>query len=352
MEEKLTLIRKRFNELNELLAMPETVKDFQVFKKLSKEHSDLGKIVPLIDELENLKEEIKANQELLKEADQELKELINLDNKDHEAKMTLLEEKIKKLLLPKDENDEKNVIMEIKGAAGGDEGNIFAGDLFRMYSRFAESKGLKIEIVDASPADMGGFSSISFFIEGNNAYSYFKYESGPHRVQRVPETESAGRIHTSTATVLALPERDEVEDDFDPSDVRVDTFCSSGPGGQSVNTTKSAIRLTHIPTGIIVSCQDGKSQHENKANAFKVLRARLYEKKLQEQELEAGKERLSKIGHGDRSEKIRTYNYPQNRVTDHRINFSIQQLDRVMEGKLDPIIEALNDFEEKKALSE
>ena len=241
--------------------------------------------------------------------------------------------------------------MEIRGAAGGDEGNIFAGDLYRMYMKYAETRGWKVEIMDSVPCEAGGYSEISVMISGDSVYSYLKYESGSHRVQRVPATESQGRIHTSTATVLVMPEAEDLEVELDMNDVRIDIFCSSGPGGQSVNTTKSAVRVTHMPTGIVVSCQDGKSQHENKANALKVLKTRLYDYMLQQKEEAEGAERLSKIGRGDRSEKIRTYNYPQNRVTDHRIGFTVQQLDRIMEGRLDSVIEALIEFEQKRALS-
>ena len=228
---------------------------------------------------------------------------------------------------------------------------IFAGDLYRMYMKYAETRGWKVEIMDSVPCEAGGFSEISVMISGDSVYSYLKYESGSHRVQRVPATESQGRIHTSTATVLVMPEAEDLEVELDMNDVRIDIFCSSGPGGQSVNTTKSAVRVTHMPTGIVVSCQDGKSQHENKANALKVLKTRLYDYMLQQKEEAEGAERLSKIGRGDRSEKIRTYNYPQNRVTDHRIGFTVQQLDRIMEGRLDSVIEALIEFEQKRALS-
>ena len=288
---------------------------------------------------------------MAKDSDPDLREMAELELVASQEKIEKIIEEIKILLIPKDPNDEKNVIVEIRGAAGGDEGNIFAGDLFRMYSKYAESKGWKIELMDSEQCEAGGFSYIGFMIKGDSVYSYLKYESGSHRVQRVPSTESAGRIHTSTATVLVMPEAEELEVELDMNDVRIDTFCASGPGGQCVNTTKSAIRVTHIPTGIVVSCQDGKSQHENKASALKVLRARLYDHMLQEKEAAEGAERQSKTGHGDRSEKIRTYNYPQNRITDHRIGFTIQQLDRVMEGKLDSVIEALIAFEQKRALS-
>ena len=265
--------------------------------------------------------------------------------------LSTLTDEIKILLIPKDPNDDKNVVMEIRGAAGGDEANIFAGDLYRMYIKYAESKGWKTEIMDSEACEAGGFSQISLMISGDSVYSYLKYESGSHRVQRVPATESQGRIHTSTATVLVMPEAEDLEVELDMNDVRIDIFCSSGPGGQSVNTTKSAVRVTHMPTGIVVSCQDGKSQHENKANALKVLKSRLYDFMLQQKEEAEGAERLSKIGRGDRSEKIRTYNYPQNRVTDHRIGFTIQQLDRVMEGRIDSVIDALIEFEQKRALA-
>ena len=267
------------------------------------------------------------------------------------GKILKMEEEIKILLLPKDPNDEKNVIVEIRGAAGGDEGNIFAGDLYRMYTKYAESKGWKVEVLDSLECEAGGFAQISFMVSGDSVYSFMKYESGSHRVQRVPTTESAGRIHTSTATVLVMPEAEELEVELDLNDVRIDTFCASGPGGQCVNTTKSAIRVTHIPTGIVVSCQDGKSQHENKASALKVLRARLYDHMLQEKEEAEGAERKAKIGHGDRSEKIRTYNYPQNRLTDHRVGYNVQQLDRIMEGRLEGLFDAIITYYQKQLLS-
>ncbi|MBQ6817665.1 MAG: peptide chain release factor 1, partial [Bacilli bacterium] len=281
----------------------------------------------------------------------ELKELAEMELADAESQIPAIEEELKILLIPRDPNDSKNVIMEIRGAAGGDEANIFAGDLYRMYTKFFETKGWKVEIINAIESDMGGFTQIEFMVRGDGVYSFLKYESGAHRVQRVPATEAMGRIHTSTATVLVMPEADEVDFELNLDEVRIDTFCASGHGGQSVNTTKSAIRVTHIPTGIIATCQDGKDQHENKANALKVLQARLYDAMMQEKAEREGAERLSKIGHGDRSEKIRTYNYPQNRVTDHRIGFTIQQLDRVMEGKIEVVIEALITEDQKRKLS-
>ena len=351
MRDRLEVICERYNQITEMLSNPNIVSDIKKLTELSKEQRGLEVIVNKYTELKRLEADIEDLKEMAKDSDPDLREMAELELVASQEKIEQIIEEIKILLIPKDPNDEKNVIVEIRGAAGGDEGNIFAGDLFRMYSKYAESKGWKIELMDSEQCEAGGFSYIGFMIKGDSVYSYLKYESGSHRVQRVPSTESAGRIHTSTATVLVMPEAEELEVELDMNDVRIDTFCASGPGGQCVNTTKSAIRVTHIPTGIVVSCQDGKSQHENKASALKVLRARLYDHMLQEKEAAEGAERQSKIGHGDRSEKIRTYNYPQNRITDHRIGFTIQQLDRVMEGKLDSVIEALIAYEQKRALS-
>lgn len=316
-----------------------------------KEHSDIAPIVEKYREFNEVTEAVAEAKEMLGDSDEELKALAKEEYAEGNKRLEVIKEELKILMLPKDPNDDKNVIVEIRGGAGGDEANIFAGDLFRMYTKYAESKGWKVEVMDSTPCEAGGFSYIGFMIKGDSVYSYLKYESGSHRVQRVPITESAGRIQTSTATVLVMPEAEELEVELDMNDVRIDTFCASGPGGQCVNTTKSAIRVTHIPTGIVVSCQDGKSQHENKASALKVLRARLYDHMLREKEAAEGAERQSKIGRGDRSEKIRTYNYPQNRLTDHRIGYTVQQLDRIMEGKLDGVIEALIAADQKKALS-
>ena len=351
MRDRLEVICERYNQITEMLSDPAIVSDIKKLTELSKEQRGLEAVVNKYTELKQLERDIEDLKEMSKDSDPDLREMAELELSESQEKIEKIIEDIKILLIPKDPNDEKNVIVEIRGAAGGDEGNIFAGDLFRMYSKYAESRGWKIELMDSEQCEAGGFSYIGFMIKGDSVYSYLKYESGSHRVQRVPSTESAGRIHTSTATVLVMPEAEELEVELDMNDVRIDTFCASGPGGQCVNTTKSAIRVTHIPTGIVVSCQDGKSQHENKASALKVLRARLYDHMLQEKEAAEGAERQSKIGHGDRSEKIRTYNYPQNRLTDHRIGFTIQQLDRVMEGKLDSVIEALIAFEQKRALS-
>ena len=351
MLERLKIMEARYIQIGENLQNPEVVKDIKKMTSLMKEMSSLEKIIVVYREYLDVMKQIADLKELAKDEDDEIREMATLDLEENLTKEEKLVEDLKVLLIPKDPNDDKNVIFEIRGAAGGDEANIFAGDLFRMYTRFAETRGWKIEVLSADVAELGGFSQIEFMMSGDSVYSFMKYESGAHRVQRVPETESQGRIQTSTATVLVMPEADELDVQMDMNDVRVDIFCSSGPGGQSVNTTKSAVRVTHIPTGIVVSCQDGKSQHENKANALKVLQARLYDKLNEERLEKEGKERLSKIGHGDRSEKIRTYNYPQNHVTDHRIGFTIQQLDRIMEGKLDAVIDALITEDQKRILS-
>jgi peptide chain release factor 1 len=287
---------------------------------------------------------------MAKDKDNDIKEMAEMELESSTAKIAKLEEELELMLVPKDPNDEKNVIVEIRGAAGGDEANIFAGDLFRMYSKYAETMDWKIEVLNAEESEAGGFSQIEFMVSGDRVYSFLKYESGVHRVQRVPQTESSGRIHTSTSTVVVLPEAEDIDFELNMEDVRVDTFCSSGPGGQSVNTTKSAVRVTHVPTNTVAQCQDGKSQHENKASALRILRSRLYDAMLQEKLDKEGAERKSKIGSGDRSEKIRTYNYPQNRVTDHRINLTIQQLDRIIDGRLEPVIEALIAEEQKRKL--
>ena len=350
MLDRLKLIESKYQEINEKLSDPEVVKDVKKYTALMKERRDKEKIVEVYNEYKNVLNQIEDLKILVKDENEEIRELAEMDLEEASKNKVELEEKLKIMLIPKDPNDDKNVVCEIRGAAGGDEANIFAGDLFRMYSRYAESKNWKIEITNALVSDMGGYSQIEFMIKGEGAYSFLKYESGSHRVQRVPETEAQGRIQTSTATVLIMPEPDEVDAEMNMDDVRIDIFCASGPGGQCVNTTKSAIRVTHIPTGIVVSCQDGKNQHENKANALKVLQARLYDLKMQEKAEKEGQERLAKIGRGSRSEKIRTYNYPQNRVTDHRIGFTVQQLDRIMEGRLDVIIDALIAEDQKRKL--
>jgi peptide chain release factor 1 len=349
--ERLDQIVVRYEEINSLLMDMNVTSDIKRLTALSKEQRQLEKVVVVYKRYVSILASYDDIKAMAKDEDPEIREMAELELEEANAEIPRLEEELKLLLVPKDPNDEKNVIVEIRGAAGGDEGNIFAGDLFRMYGKFAEIKGWKIEMLTAEEAEMGGYTQLEFIVTGDSVYSFLKYESGVHRVQRVPATESAGRIHTSTATVLVLPEAEELDFELNLDEVRVDTFCSSGPGGQSVNTTKSAVRLTHEPTGTIVQCQDGKSQHENKASAFKMLRSRLYDALLQEKLDKEGIERKSKIGTGDRSEKVRTYNYPQNRITDHRINFTIQQLDRVMEGKLDPVVEALLAEEQRRKLS-
>ena len=348
MIERLELIKARYNELESELQNPEIMSDYSMLKKLSKEHSDLEITVKKYEELIKTEEEIKGLKEMSN--DPEMVDLVSEELESNEIKKENLVKELELLLIPKDENDGKNIIMEIRGAAGGDEANIFAGDLFRMYSKYAEKNGWKIEISNEEPGTSGGYSQIEFSVKGENVYSKLKWESGSHRVQRVPATETQGRVHTSTATVLVMPEPDDIDFELDMNEVRVDITRSSGCGGQGVNTTDSAVRLTHIPTGIIVYSQTERSQIKNKEIAIKILKARLYDKMLQEQLEEEGKERRSKIGTGDRSEKIRTYNYPQNRVTDHRINFSVMNLDKVMEGNLDEIINALINEDQRMKL--
>lgn len=351
MFERLEAILERYEKINEMMADPAIVTDIKKLTELSKEQRGLEETVNVYAEYKEIAASIEDLKEMAKDSDPEISEMAEMELEELKPRLPELEERLEILLIPKDPNDEKNVIVEIRGAAGGDEANIFASDLYRMYTKYAELKGWKIQVMNVDYSESGGMSQVEFMISGESVYSHMKYESGAHRVQRVPATESQGRIHTSTATVLVMPEAEDVDIEVSMNDIRVDTFCSSGPGGQSVNTTKSAVRLTHVPTGIVVSCQDGKSQHENKANALKVLKARIYDSILQERLEAEGEERRSKIGTGERSEKIRTYNYPQNRVTDHRIGFTIQQLDRVMEGKLEPVVEALITEEQKRKLA-
>ena len=351
MFERLEAILERYEKINEMMADPAIVTDIKKLTELSKEQRGLEETVNVYTEYKEIAASIEDLKEMAKDSDPEISEMAEMELEELKPRLPELEERLEILLIPKDPNDEKNVIVEIRGAAGGDEANIFASDLYRMYTKYAELKGWKIQVMNVDYSESGGMSQVEFMISGESVYSHMKYESGAHRVQRVPATESQGRIHTSTATVLVMPEAEDVDIEVSMNDIRVDTFCSSGPGGQSVNTTKSAVRLTHVPTGIVVSCQDGKSQHENKANALKVLKARIYDSILQERLEAEGEERRSKIGTGERSEKIRTYNYPQNRVTDHRIGFTIQQLDRVMEGKLEPVVEALITEEQKRKVA-
>ncbi len=352
MKDRLESMRNRYKEINEALSNPEITSNIDKLTALSKEQRDLEKTVSLYEEYLETEQSIEELKEMSKDDDEEIREMAIMELEENKDKLTSIEDKLQKLLIPKDPNDKKNVIVEIRGAAGGSEANLFAGDLYRMYQKYAEKNKWSLSIINADEGDAGGYSQIEFTIKGDHVYSYLKYESGAHRVQRVPQTESQGRVHTSTATVIVLPEAEDVEVEMHNNDLRIDTFRSSGAGGQSVNTTDSAVRITHDPTGLVVSCQDGKSQHENKATALRVMRARLhdfYERQRREKE---GEERRNKLGTGDRSEKVRTYNYPQNRVTDHRINFTIQQLDRVMEGKLDSIVDALLNEEYERKLND
>lgn len=342
MLDQLQAVADRYEKLSELLCDPDVASDPKKLREYSKEQSDIEETYEAYKQYKEVVEGLEAAKEMQGEKlDAEMKELVKEEIEQLSQQKEELEEKIKVLLLPKDPNDDKNVIVEIRGAAGGDEAALFAGDLYRMYTRYADMQGWKTEVLEAQPNDVGGFKEVIFMVRGKGAYSKLKFESGAHRVQRVPTTESGGRIHTSTATVAVLPEAEEIEVEIHENDIRVDTFCSSGPGGQSVNTTKSAVRLTHIPTGIVVSCQDGKSQNSNKEMAMRVLRARIYDKFLQEEEAKYADERKTKVGTGDRSERIRTYNFPQSRVTDHRIGLTLHKLDYVLSGELDELITAL-----------
>ncbi|GGE82022.1 peptide chain release factor 1 [Priestia taiwanensis] len=342
MLDRLQAVEDRYDKLNELLSDPEIINDSKKLREYSKEQSDIQETVETYREYKGVHEQLMDAKAMLEDKlDAEMREMVKEELSELEGQYKALSERLNVLLLPKDPNDDKNVIIEIRGAAGGDEAALFAGDLYRMYSRYAESQGWKSEVIEASYTGIGGYKEIIFMINGKGAYSKMKFENGAHRVQRVPETESGGRIHTSTATVAVLPEAEEVELELHDKDIRVDTFCSSGPGGQSVNTTMSAVRLTHLPTGTVVSCQDEKSQIKNKEKAMKVLRARIYDKMQQEAQAEYAQNRKAAVGTGDRSERIRTYNFPQNRVTDHRIGLTIQKLDQILQGKLEDVINAL-----------
>ena len=349
MIERLEATLTKYNQLQTELMSEDVLNNINKTREISKEISYLEEVVTEYKKYKKVLESIVDNKEMLN--DDELKEIAKDELKTLEEEKENIEKNLEILLIPKDPNDSKNVIMEIRGAAGGDEANIFAGDLFRMYSRYAERMGLKIEIINAVEGTAGGFSQIEFMIKGQGAYSKLKYESGSHRVQRVPVTESNGRIQTSTATVLVMPEAEDVNITIDPKDLRIDIFRSSGCGGQGVNTTDSAVRITHLPTNTVVTCQNERSQIQNKEQAMKVLKARLYDLEQQKHDQELGTERRSKIGTGDRAEKIRTYNYPQNRVTDHRIGFTTNSLDRVMNGQLDEIIDALTMEDQRRKLA-
>ncbi len=348
MIDRLNIIVSRYNEIQEELLKPEILGDYSKMKTLSKEKSDLEEIVKKYDEYKEAQKRIDDAKALIN--DPEMHDLAEMELDEATESLKTITHELEILLIPKDENDGKNIIMEIRGAAGGDEANIFAGDLFRMYSRYAEKQGWKIEVTNEVEGTAGGYSQIEFMIKGENVYSKLKFESGSHRVQRVPETESQGRIQTSTATVAVMPEAEEFDYELDMNEIRIDITRSSGCGGQGVNTTDSAVRLTHIPTGIIVYSQTERSQIRNKEKAIQIMKTRLYDLKLREKEEAEGQDRRNKIGTGDRSEKIRTYNYPQNRVTDHRIGFSVMNLDRVMDGDLDAIIDALITEDQRRKL--
>ncbi len=351
MIEHLESMERRYEELNQMLMDPSIGEDIKKMTEVTKEQASLQNAYDLYQEYKKITTGIEEAKELLKEDDPDIKEMAKMELDELEDKFKVVEEKLHIELIPKDPNDDKNVIVEIRGAAGGDEGNIFAGDLFRMYSKYAESQGWSIEIMEAMEAEAGGFSNISFMVKGDGVYSKLKFESGSHRVQRVPKTETQGRIHTSTATVLVMPEAEEVDVEINPGDLRIDTYRASGAGGQHINKTDSAVRITHLPTGIVASSQDGRSQHDNRDKAMKALITRIYDKMQREQDEAIGSERKSKIGTGDRAEKIRTYNYPQNRVTDHRIGYTSQQLDRIMDGKIDDLLTALINEDQRLKLA-
>ncbi|MBA1334093.1 MAG: Peptide chain release factor 1 [Firmicutes bacterium] len=350
MLEKLDFISDKYRELSGKISDPEIIADNTTWTKLVKEHADLEPIVHKYEEYKQTSAELRDAREMLKDdLDKEFEEMVKAEVSALSRKKERLEEELKFLLIPKDPNDEKNVLMEIRAGTGGEEAALFAGDLFRMYNRYAERHGWKTEIMSSNPTDIGGFKEVVFMIEGKGAYSRLKYESGVHRVQRVPTTESGGRIHTSASTVAVLPEAEDVDIHINPNDLRVDVFRSSGHGGQSVNTTDSAVRITHLPTGMVVTCQDEKSQLKNKEKAMKVLRARLLEAEMERQNAEIAQSRKSQVGSGDRSERIRTYNFPQGRITDHRIGLTVYQLESFLDGDLDEMIDALitNDQAEK-----
>ncbi len=341
MFDKLEALEERFELVNQKLSDPDIISDQEEFKKYCKENSDLSPIIDKYREYKTLKATISECKEILSSGDKELEELAKMELSEAEDSIETVSDELKILLLPKDPNDDKNVIIEIRGGTGGEEAALFAADLFRMYTMYAESRQWKTEILSSNPTDIGGYKEVTFSVSGQGAYSRFKFESGVHRVQRVPETESQGRIQTSAATVAVLPEVEEVEVDINQNDLRIDVFRAGGPGGQCVNTTDSAVRITHLPTGIVVSCQDEKSQFKNKDKAMKILRSRIYEVMEAKRHSEIADARKSQIGSGDRSERIRTYNFPQSRVTDHRINLTLYKLEQILNGNLDELIDAL-----------
>ena len=351
--DRLQMLADRYEELGELLSDPDVIADSKRFMELSKEMADLRETVEKYEKYKQVVQQIKDDEEMLSTGlDDEMAAMVKEELSDSKNEKQKLEQEIKILLLPKDPNDGKDLIMEIRGAAGGDEASLFAADLFSMYSKYAERQGWSIEVIDKNMTEVGGFKEIALTINGKNVWSKLKYESGAHRVQRVPVTESAGRVHTSTATVVVMPEEEDVEIDLDPKDIRVDVYRSSGAGGQHISKTSSAVRMTHLPTGIVVAMQDQRSQQQNREKAMKILKARVYDYYKSQEQSEYDENRKSAVGTGDRSERIRTYNYPQNRVTDHRIGLSLNKLDRIMNGELDDVIDALVLYDQTKALEE
>lgn len=351
MLDRLQSVVDRYDKLSELLCDPDVTSDTKKLREYSKEQSDLQEAYDAYNEYKSVSEQLADAKAMQNEKlDDEMREMVKMEIDELSEQAASLEEQLRMLMMPKDPNDDKNVIVEIRGAAGGDEAALFAGDLYRMYTRYADAQGWRTEILDASVNDLGGFKEIIFMITGKGAFSKLKFESGAHRVQRIPVTESGGRIHTSTSTVVVMPEAEEVEIIINDADIRVDTFCSSGAGGQSVNTTKSAVRVTHVPTGIVATCQDGKSQNSNKEQALRVLRARISDKIREEEEAKYSGERKSKVGTGDRSERIRTYNFPQSRITDHRIGLTLHRLDTVLNGDMGEIVSALTIAAQSDAL--
>ena len=347
---KLEGLEKKYMELEQQLSQPGIYNDQEQFKKLSKAHADLKDVVDLFRQYRSVKEQIEENKQLLHEDDSEIKALAQEEIKNLEARLPEIEHQLKVLLIPKDPLDEKNTILEIRAGTGGEEAALFAADLFRMYCRYAELKHWKVEIMSESPTEAGGYKEVILLISGDKVYSHLKFEAGAHRVQRVPATEAQGRIHTSAATVAVMPEAEDVDIDIRPEDLKIDVYRASGAGGQHVNKTDSAVRITHIPSGLVVTCQDERSQHKNKARAMKVLASRLLALETEKQNSELAADRRSQVGSGDRSERIRTYNFPQGRCTDHRINLTLYSLDRIMQGEIDPLLEALSQAAQAEAL--
>ncbi len=350
--EKLDQVEARYERLTAQLGEPAVIADSARYQKLARSHADLAEIVEKYRQWKGLRKGVEDTRAVLGEADAELRELAEQELRQLQQRVAATAQELKRLLTPKDPNDEKNVVLEIRAGTGGDEATLFAAEIFRMYARYAETQGWKLDVISSSPSSVGGLKEIIAVIEGRRVYSKLKYESGAHRVQRVPQTEQQGRVHTSAVTVAVLPEAEEVDVGIDPKDLRIDTFCSSGPGGQSVNTAYSAVRISHLPTGLVVSCQDEKSQLKNKAKAMRVLRARLHEMEQEKQRQAVARERRAMVGTGDRSEKVRTYNFPQNRVTDHRIGLTLYQLGEVLDGKLGALVDALSTHFQAEKLKE